>query len=48
MILPQRPPPFFQFLYNIKINFLQILLMGEDFPALFFLPLAAVVAEERF
>ena len=47
-VLPQRPPPFFQFLYNIKINFLYIVLMGEGFPALLFLPLAAVVVEEKF
>ena len=46
-ILSQRPPPFFQFLYNLKINFLYIVLMGEGFSALF-LPLAAVVVEERF
>ena len=30
-ILPQRPPPFFQFLYNLKINFLYIVLMGGGF-----------------
>ena len=36
---------FFQFLYNLKINFLYIVLMGEGFSALF-LPLAVV--EERF
>ena len=30
------PSSFFQFLYNLKINFLQIVLMGEGFPALFF------------
>ena len=50
-ILPQRPPPFFQFLYNLKINFLYIVLMGEGFLAFFFfffLPLAAVFVEERF
>ena len=35
-ILPQRPSPFFQFLYNLKIHFLEIDLMGEGFPALFF------------
>ena len=46
-ILPQRPPPFFQFLYNLKINFLYIVLMGEGFSARF-LPLAVVVVEERF
>ena len=36
-ILPQRPPPFFffRFLYNLKLNFLQIVLIGEDFPAFF-------------
>ena len=50
-ILPQCPPPFFQFLYNLKINFLQIVLMGQGFSAFFFfffLPLAVVVGEERF
>ena len=42
------PSSFFQFLYNLKINFLQIVLMGEFFSALLFLALAAVVVEERF
>ena len=42
------PSSFFQFLYNLKINFLWIVLMGQDFPALLFLPLAAVDVEERF
>ena len=44
--LPQRPPPFFQFLYNLKINFLyiynggglfslwQLLLLKKDFEGL--------------
>ena len=40
-ILPNRPPLFFQFLHNLKINFLSIVLMGEGFPAV-------VVVEERF
>ena len=31
-----------QFLYNLKIHFLQIVLMGEGFPALFW-PFVAVV-----
>ena len=43
-ILPQRPPPFFQFLYNLKINFLYIVLMGGGGS---FQPLAVVVVEER-
>ena len=30
-VLPERPPPFFQFLYNLKVKFLQIVLMGEGF-----------------
>ena len=34
-ILPQRPPPFFQVLYNLMINSLYIVLMVEGFPALF-------------
>ena len=54
--LAPTPSSFFQFLYNLMINFLWIVLMGEGFPALFFffffffffLPLAAVVVEERF
>ena len=31
-ILPQRPPPFFQFLYNLKINFLVDCFNGGVFP----------------
>ena len=48
--LAQAPSSFFQFLHNLKINFLYIVLMGEGFSALFFffLPLAVVVVEERF
>ena len=43
------PSSFFQFLYNLKINFLYIVLMGEAFQLFFFfLPLAVVVVEERF
>ena len=34
--LAPAPSSFFQFLYYLKINFLQIVLMGEGFPALFF------------
>ena len=41
------PSSIFQFLYNLKINFLQIVLMGEGF-SVFVLPLAVVVIEERF
>ena len=37
----------FLFLYNLKIEFLQIVLMREGFLALFS-PLAGVVVEERF
>ena len=37
---------FFQFLYNLNINSLLIVLMGGFW--LFFLPLVAVVVEERF
>ena len=37
----------FQFLYNLKINFFQSVLMGEGFSSSF-LPLAAIVVEERF
>ena len=46
--LAPAPSSFFQFLHNLKINFLYIVLMGEGFSALFFLPLAVVVVEERF
>ena len=45
--LAPAPSSFFQFLHNLKINFLYIVLMGEGFSALF-LPLAVVVVEERF
>ena len=33
--LAPAPSSIFQFLYNLKINFLQIVLMGEGFPFLF-------------
>ena len=33
--LAPAPSSFLQFLYNLKINFLQIVFMGEGFPALF-------------
>ena len=36
---PAPAPSFFEFLYNLKIKFLQIALMGEGFPALFFFPI---------
>ena len=43
------PYSFFQFLYNLKINVLQIVLMGEDFLALFvFLWLLAAVVKNDF
>ena len=45
-ILPQRPPPFFQFLYNLKINFLQSVLMGEGFPFLFCLWLLLLLKKD--
>ena len=45
--LAPAPSSFFQFLHNLKINFLYIVLMGRAFQ-LFFLPLAVVVVEERF
>ena len=45
--LAPAPSSFFQFLYNLKINFLYIVLKGEGFSALFLL-LAVVVVEERF
>ena len=41
--LAPAPSSFFQFLYNLKINFLYIVLMGEGFQ-----PFAVVVVEERF
>ena len=34
--LAPAPSSFFQFLHNLKINFLYIVLMGEGFSALFF------------
>ena len=34
--LAPAPSSFFQFLYNLKRNFLFIVLMGESFPAFFF------------
>ena len=48
--LAQAPSSFFQFLHNLKINFLYIVLMGGGglFSSFFFLPLAIVVVEERF
>ena len=46
-ILPQRPPPFFQFLYNLKIHFFVDCFNGGSAFRLF-LPLHAVVVEERF
>ena len=39
---------FFQFLYNLKINFLQIVFNGGGLSGSLFLPLAVVVVEERF
>ena len=45
--LAPAPSSVFQFPYNLKINVLYIVLMGEGFSALF-LPLAVVVVEERF
>ena len=44
--LALAPSSFLQFLYNLKINFLQTVLIGEGFPALFCL--TVVVVEERF
>ena len=44
--LAPAPSSFLQFLYNLKINFLQIVFMGEGFPALFCL--TVVVVEEIF
>ena len=45
-ILPQRPPPFFQFLYNLKINLIN--LMGEGFPFFFFFFLQLLLLKEDF
>ena len=48
--LAPAPSSFFQYLYNLKIYFLQIVLMGRAFRLFvcLFFPLAAVVVEERF